>query len=126
MFAAVAGPDGRPERLLDHLNDSREEFVPVASGEDKFVINKSGIILVQIDGGPDEAGIPETFEGHEVAVRLSLTGGMAVIGRLPIAMPPERSRVLDFLNDAPRFIPLLGEGQVTLVQRGFVVTVRGE
>ena len=126
LFTAPVGHDGGPERLLDHLNDPSEEFVPVAAGSDRFVLNKSGIILLHIAGGPDEAGIPETFEGHEAPVRISLTGGLGVIGRLPIAMPPERSRVLDYLNASPRFVPLLGEGQVTLLQRGYIVTVRSE
>lgn len=126
FFAAPIGPDGLPERLLDHLNDPSEEFVPVAVGDDRFVLNKSGIIMVHVAGGPEAAGMPETFEGHEAAVRLSLTGGLAVIGRLPISMPPERSRVVDYLNAAARFVPLLGEGQVTLVQRGFIVSVRSE
>jgi hypothetical protein len=39
-------------------------------------------------------------------------------------MPPERSRVLDYLNASKRFIPLFGDGTVTLVQRGFIVVVR--
>jgi hypothetical protein len=126
LFVAPIGPDGGPERLADRLNDPHDEFVPVASGGDRFVLNKSGIVLVHLSGGPEEAGIPETFEGHEAPVRLSLTGGLGLIGRLPIAMPPERSRVLDYLNAAERFVPILGDGQVTLVQRRFIVSVRGE
>ena len=39
-------------------------------------------------------------------------------------MPPERSRVVDYLNAAGRFLPLFGEGVVTLVQRRFVVSLR--
>jgi hypothetical protein len=126
IYVAPIGPEGGPERVVDRLNDPHDDFLPVASGGDRFVLNKAGIILVQLSGGPEAAGIPETFEGHEVAVRLSLRGGLGLIGRLPIAMPPERSRVLDYLNDAPRFVPVLGEGQVTLVQRACIVTVRGE
>jgi len=41
-----------------------------------------------------------------------------------IVMPPERSRVLDYLNAAGRFVPVFGEGAVTLVQRRFVVLAR--
>ena len=57
-------------------------------------------------------------------MRISLAGGTSLLGRLAIRMPPERARVLDYLNSAPRFVPLLGERQVTLVQKHFVVTVR--
>lgn len=126
MFTALLGLDGRPERVLDHLNDGSEEFFPVACGADRFLLNKSGVITVQVPGGMEEVGDPEIFDGHEVPVRVTLTGGISLIGRLPISMPPERSRVLDYLNSAPRFLPLLGAGQVTLVQRRYVVSVRGE
>jgi hypothetical protein len=49
---------------------------------------------------------------------------LSVFGTLAIAMPPERSRVVDYLNASGRFLPLLGEGTVTLVQSRFIVTVR--
>ena len=127
LFVSPVGPDGGPERLANRLNDPEDEFIPVAAGEDRFVLNKSGIIVVQFTGGPEEAGIPETFEGHETPVRLSLTGGLGLIGRLAIAMPPARSRVIDYLNAAPRFVPLLGsDSQITLVQRRFIVSVRSD
>jgi hypothetical protein len=128
LFTAATGHDGRPERVLDHLNDSSEEFFPVACGEDRFVLNKAGVISVTIAGGEEEIGEPELYvePEHEVPVRMTLTGGISLIGKLPIAMPRERSRVVDYLNSAPRFVPLLGSGQVTLVQRGYIVSVRGE
>ena len=127
LFVAPIGPDGGPERIADRLNDPADEFVPVASGEDRFVLNKAGIILVQFAGGPEAAGIPETFQGHEAPVRVSLRGGLGLVGSLPIAMPRERARVIDYLNAAPRFVPILGnDGQVTLVQRRFIVSVRSD
>lgn len=125
LFVSPIMPDGGAERVVDRLNDPHDDFVPVAAGEDRFVLNKAGIVLVQIQGGPEEAGVPETFEGHEAPVQLSLSGGIGISGRLPIAMPPERSRVIDYLNAAPRFVPILGDAQVTLVQRRFIITVRG-
>lgn len=128
LFTAEAGPDGRPERVLDHLNDSSEEFFPVACGEDRFVLNKAGVITVTLAGGEEQIGEPELYSSpeHEVPVRVTLTGGISLIGKLPIAMPRERSRVVDYLNSAPRFVPLVGTGQVTLVQRRCIVSVRGE
>jgi hypothetical protein len=59
-------------------------------------------------------------------VRLSLTGGISLVGRFRISLPPERSRVLDFLNRAARFLPLVGQNRVTLVQRRYIVSVRSE
>ena len=121
LFLSPTGPEGRPETVLDHLNDPQQEFLPLACGDDRFLINKTGIITVTVTHADDE---PERAGEHRVAVRLSLAGGTHLIGTLAIVARPERSRVLDFLNAAPRFLSLEGEGHVTLVHKRYVVTVR--
>ena len=73
------------------------------------------------------AGLADLFDtrvdGVE-SVRLTLAGGVSVVGMLMIVMPQERSRVVDYLNASGRFLPVYGEGIVTLVQRRYIVTVR--
>lgn len=123
LFTSVTGPSGGPETIQDRLSDTSEEFVPLACGNDRLLLNKSGIILIQCPF--EAAGLsPDETSGKEVLVRMSLAGGTSLLGRFDIRMPPERSRVIDYLNCAPRFVPLLGDGQVTLVQKHFIVTVR--
>jgi hypothetical protein len=124
LFTSDTGPGGRPVDLLHHLNDPSEDFVPLSNGSDRFLLNKAGIIWAQATGDAAEEIAAEAAGGHRVPVRLSLAGGVGLVGTLSIVMPPERSRVLDYLNAAGRFVPLFGEGTVTLVQRGFVVVVR--
>jgi len=124
LFTADTGPGGRPEDLLHLLNDPSDEFVPLMCGKDSFLLNKAGIIWTQVASEAAKELATELEGGRMVPVRLSLTGGMSLVGRLSIVMPPERSRVLDYFNAAGRFIPLFGEGTVTLVQRGFIVVVR--
>jgi hypothetical protein len=124
LFTAESGAGGRPEDVLHHLNDSEKDFVPLVCGADSFLLNKAGIIWAQVSGAAASEIAVEAGAGRHVPVRLSLAGGISVVGKLVIVMPPERSRVLDYLNAAGRFLPLYGEGTVTLVQRRFVVTVR--
>jgi hypothetical protein len=123
IFTSATGPRGGPETVLDRLADPTDEFLPVACGEDRMLLNRKGIIFVQC---PRDAVGSEADEADArlVPVRVSLAGGMNLVGRLVIRMPPERARVLDYLNAAPRFVPLLGEREVTLVQKHFVVSVR--
>ena len=126
LYLAVAGHDGRPETVGERLNQTGEEFVPMACGGDRFLLNKSGIITVTV---PDEADAVREDEGNgakQSAVRVSLAGGISLIGRLYIAMPLERSRVLDYLNAAPRFLALHAQNGVTLVHRRFIVSVRSD
>ena len=123
IFTSLTGPRGGPETILDRLTDSTEEFIPVACGEDRLLLNKTGIILIHC---PLDVARQEGIEvgARETPVRISLAGGTSLLGRLAIRMPPERARVLDYLNSAPRFVLLLGETQVTLVQKHFIVSVR--
>jgi hypothetical protein len=124
LFTAETGAAGRPEDVLQHLNELDEDFVPLLCGKDSFLLNKAGIIWVQLTGSAAAEIADEAGSGPRVPVRFSLAGGISVVGTLVIVMPLERSRVVDYLNASGRFLPLFGEGTVTLVQRGFVVTVR--
>jgi hypothetical protein len=124
LFTAVTGPEGRPEDVLHHLNDVGDDFVPLVCGRDSFLLNKAGIIWVQVAGGPAREIGADTASAQRISARVTLAGGVSVVGTLAIVMPPERSRAVDYLNAAGRFLPLFGEDGVTLVQRRFVVTVR--
>ena len=124
LFTAETGAAGRPEDVLQHLNELDEDFVPLLCGKDSFLLNKAGIIWVQLTGSAAAEIADEAGSGPRVPVRFSLAGGISVVGTLVIVMPLERSRVVDYLNASGRFLPLFGEGSVTLVQRRFVVTVR--
>ena len=124
LFTADAGPGGRPEDLLHHLNDAGSEFLPLVSGRDSVLLNKAGIVWVQLSGEAAEQIAADSDGGRRVPVRLSLTGGVSLVGMLSVVMPPERSRVLDYFNACGRFVPVFAEGAVTLVQRRFVVLVR--
>ncbi len=125
LYVVAEGPDGHPGRLVDRLNDPTEEFVPMSWKGDSVLINKSGMLTVRLkESGFDE--VPDAGEQpeHTVPVRVTLAGGHGLLGRFFVSMPPERARVLDYLNAAPRFVPLLGEQNVTLVQRRYIHNVR--
>jgi hypothetical protein len=111
------------EGVLHRLNDPSEEFVPLAVGDDRFLLQKAGVVTAELVDPmelPDEPGV------HVVRARLSLMGGTALLGQLRVEMPPERARVLDYLNAAPRFVPVWGPSGVTLVQRRAIVSVRAD
>jgi hypothetical protein len=124
LFTAETGAAGRPEDVLTHLNEPGEDFVPLLCGADSFLLNKAGIIWVQLTGSAAAEIEVQAGSGQTIPVRLSLAGGGGLVGTLVVVMPLERSRVVDYLNASGRFLPLFGEGSVTLVQRRFVVTAR--
>ena len=124
VFTTDSVPGGRPEDVLHLLNDTSEDFVPLVCGNDSFLLNKAGIIWVQLTGANAEEVAEHAESGRPAPVRLTLAGGLSLVGTLSIVMPPERARVIDYLNAAGRFVPLFGDGSVTLVRRSFVVSVR--
>jgi hypothetical protein len=124
LFTAEAGFTGQPEDVLEHLNDPDEEFVPVHCGAESLLVNKAGVLWVQVSGVAAEEIAARLEPARQVPVRLSLSGGNDLTGMIAIVMPLERSRIVDYLNAAGRFFPLLGDRIVTIVQRRFVVAVR--
>ena len=111
------------EGVLHRLNDPTEDFVPLAVGDDRFLLQKAGIVTAEM---VEAVEIPEEPGVRAVRARLSLMGGTALLGQLRVEMPPERARVLDYLNAAPRFVPVWGPSGVTLVQRRAIVSIRAD
>jgi hypothetical protein len=98
LFTSEAGASGAPEDALQFLNANPEDFIPLMCGQDSFLLNKAGIIWVQLAGaGADEIAAVSRI-GRLVPVRLTLAGGISVVGTLSIVMPPDRARVLDYMN----------------------------
>lgn len=119
--------DGR-ERLIELLL-ADEPFMPLTSDEgDARLIHKRRIVLIRFASLYDADLSPEETEGAlEVPVRVELCGVPAdraiVDGRLLIVMPPGHCRILDVLNVARPFFPLLSDGGVALVGLKHVVSV---
>ncbi len=123
FYTPATRHDGSPGRLLDRLNDDTEEFLPFA-GRYETLINKAWIVTVQLASGQEYAEAVETEAAREQRVRVTLIRGKIVEGWVRYLMPEERGRLLDYLNTAPRFIPLVGDTRITMVHRRFIVNVQ--
>jgi hypothetical protein len=125
LFLAEAAPGHEgPERPSDLLNGSGA-FVPAldeASGGMTF-LNRSSIALARVPADAEpEPGVGFTIPTeHEVAVRL--LDGTELGGLVSYVLPPERSRLGDFLSEPAPFFRLLERGGVTLVGRAHVASV---
>ena len=124
LFTAESGSGGYREDVLQHLNQSDADFVPLLQGDESFLLNKAGIVWVQVTGYAASEIRDEMGAGRVVPVVCSLAGGSSIAGSLVIVMPLERSRALDYLNAAGSFVPVFGDGMATLVQRRLIMTVR--
>lgn len=127
---------GQTEHLLGLLNDKRD-FLPVGPIEpegDGTILNKRYVTRVRL-AGPGaafefeidlvgfEGGVPVDAEDESNACTLYLSDGSVVRGHLALETPWAASRLLDKLNMAPDFVPLVTADGVEFIQRSHFVRV---
>lgn len=113
------------ERLSDLLNGPND-FVPALdpSGDRMLFLQRASIVwarVTQSEEPGDEAS--EHTIPTEHSVRLGLLDGSSLEGLISYVLPPDRSRLNDFLNTAPSFVRLLETNRVALINRRHLVQV---
>lgn len=124
FLAEQARAHGGRETLADLLNDPGA-FIPaecLTTGRTLFLhrdaISVARIPLVREPDDPVSFTLPS-----EHAVEIVLVDGTIVEGLLTYVGPPERSRLVDFLEDAPRFFPITDGDTTHLVNKALVASV---
>ena len=125
LYTAATGPTGGPGRLSDRLNDPQEAFLPLATPHRRCLLNKERIVEVHVAIADEELEFPEGAAAHRAQVRVTLAGGSDLEGSILYTMPSGQERLLDYLNAAPRFLPVLCGETVILVNRSYVVAIVG-
>ena len=122
-YVPETGPGGEPGRLVDRLNDGGERFLPVTRDTSGSLVRKRAIVAIRL--GEDDAARENRTQEHEREVRVGmvLEEGLTLEGRVAYTLPPERSRLIDYFNAAPRFIVLLDDGIATLINSDRVVSI---
>ena len=114
------------ERLSDLLNGT-DDFVPAVEqeGERLTFLNRSSIAAARVapeveedTNAADGATIPTEHE-----VEITLVDGTVLKGLVTYVMPPDRSRLNDYLNEAPPFFKLLEGKFLSLVNKRHVSRV---
>lgn len=121
LFAPRHGPHGEPGTIEDRLSDPREPFLPLVQDDRTTFVSAAWILAATIPR--DAAQLDRGDEAREFDLTLHLTGGVEVRGTVHATLPAEESRLLDFLNAAPRFLVVETDLAVVLVNREFVVRV---
>jgi hypothetical protein len=124
LFLAEAAPDhAGPEVPLDLLN-GRHDFIPALdeqSGAMSF-LHRAGVPVLRVDrsldADPDDLTLPTE---HEVDVLLR--DGTSLAGLISFVRPPDRSRLVDVLNESPPFFRLLQGDLVAYVNKAHVARV---
>ena len=117
------GHSGR-ELILDVLNSS-SNFIPMEDAESKKVslVNKQRIRWVELK---EKEIFDDTGLSQEQFVQAEMIGGKVIRGRVPVEMPPERSRLSDHLNFTPQFIYLIQEDRDLILNKSYLLSVWDE
>jgi hypothetical protein len=114
-----------PETVQDRLNDSDLFLTLSLSGDPPVVfLNKIQLIRVEL---PEGEGLTDTRESTgDVTVepiRVQLINGEQISGTVHIEGPAGKTRLSDFLNTQPAFLPLRGVDRLHFLHKRFISRV---
>jgi hypothetical protein len=112
-----------PEQPLDLLNDD-DPFLPLVVSDGSIRLVQKGQVAVMGTALPDGDDAVDTgVLGMRVV--FTLVDGSEHLGTIFPELPPDRPRLIDFLNDMPlRFLALFTSDQLRLVNRVHIAYVR--
>ena len=124
LFLAESAPGhaGR-ERVSDLLEG--DGFVPAldaAAGGITF-LRRAAILVMSAPSEPTIGSADELTLPTEHEVDVALDDGRVLHGVLSYALPEDRSRLVDYLNEPARFLPLHRDGEVLFVNKDHVTRV---
>jgi hypothetical protein len=105
------------------LNDDSERFLALSDEGSGCLVSKDRVVHVDLDSDQRAVELEPQIDAHEIRVRVEVAGGSPLEGVMPYTMPPDKERLIDYLNAAPRFIPLLGKEVLVLLNRDYVTAV---
>jgi hypothetical protein len=112
------------ERLSEMLNTG--PFLPardVSKGQVSFIACHSvAVARVAREVEDDDDAAAHTIP-TEHEVKVTLLGGQSLTGLLTYVLPPERARLIDYLNSCPTFIPLVEADHLALINRHHIATI---
>lgn len=112
------------ERLSEMLNTGA--FLPARDlVRDKVsFLNGARVAIARVERTveeDDDAAAHTIPTEHEVEV--TLVNGKTVRGLLTYVLPPDRARLVDYLNSCPKFIPLLEADHLALINRDYIANI---
>lgn len=123
FLAQFASAHAGPERVSDLLNAAEGEFLAAVDAATDTIIflNRQGVAAARV---PREWESDEELSGgEEQEVEIALMDGTQLRGTVRYLMPPERSRLTDYLNDPQPFVRLAHGEKVMLVNKRHIARV---
>ena len=118
----------RPFELEDvsELFNSDSPFFPLEleTGE-VILVSKERVAEAAADRGDDASDHPREVPAPTALLQIVLVGGEVCLGSIRLEAPPDRARVLDYLNAlTSRFLTLYTSNEARLINRSLIDRVR--
>ena len=109
------------EIILDILN-SKAIFISVErlNTNEVFFLNRRKVVCVELH---ERDLIEEMMLAPEIPVQVTLVNGQSIKGSFFLEMPPERSRLSDYLNLSPQFIYLCRKNADIIINKSYMFSV---
>lgn len=105
-----------PETPEEALNRS-EPFLPITSDNRSIFVAKSQIIAVTIRTALPDNDVDRVEAARTLGMQVELSDGTGFTGAVTSELPPDRGRVLDFLNHEGGFFCLVDQDAMRFVNR---------
>jgi hypothetical protein len=112
-----------PETPIDLLNRDEAFFAVTLEGEQPVFVAKSQVLSLRIPLGAAGHDAARESAARRLEFEVELADGSLFEGAVHFELPPDRLRLLDFLNLAPPFFALESADAVRLLNRGHVRAV---
>lgn len=119
----VAENRSGPETPIDLFNRDEAFFAVTLEGEQAVFVAKSQVLSVRIPGDAAAHDTERESAARRLEFEVELADGSLFEGAVHFELPPDRLRLLDFLNLAPPFFAFESADAVRLLNRDHVRAV---
>lgn len=112
----LASVHSGPETPEDALN-RHEAFLPITSDNRSIFVAKSQILAVTVRTVLQTSDVERVEAARTLGMQVELSDGTGFTGAVTSELPPDRARVLDFLNHAEGFFCLVDQDAMRFINR---------
>ncbi len=105
-----------PESPEDALN-RKEQFLPITSDNRTIFVAKNQVLAVTIRTVLQTSDVDRVEAARTLGMQVELSDGTGFVGAVTSELPPDRARVLDYLNHAEGFFCLVDQDAMRFVNR---------
>jgi hypothetical protein len=108
-----------PETPEDALNRN-EQFLPITSDNRTIFVAKHQVLAVTVRSVLQTGDLDRVEAARTLGMQVELSDGTGYVGAVTSELPPDRARVLDYLNHAEGFFCLIDEDAMRYLNRSHV------